>query len=332
VQRFIVIALTFGLASPTFAEDPAATEYPIDLAGVVADSGASVDKLTLVGRSGQVYEPTEAGWQRTHPGGVAADVAGAVRVGSTLYAIGNRAPIYELKNKVWIATPLPNRGTAALSIGGHAGTAAVGRHIYQLKANKWERLTTAERRVTSLWAGSSKKIYVATTRGRLRFTDGKKWAVIRNAMATEDSVFAMRGAKNGEVYGLASSGLVLWVHRPQAQEVLFEGDLADFSIHAMGTGRGGQVVLAGVDSGGTARLLGLAKGAVKVLDDLPALTEGDRFTVVVTDKKGTVLVGTRSGRVQLSAQKGTWQDRPIGGRLAAQTPEIPPGSAPARAH
>ncbi|MBT8495737.1 MAG: hypothetical protein KJO07_21995 [Deltaproteobacteria bacterium] len=309
-----------GGPSPAAAQNKAAPSP--DVVAVLSGDNKNATELSFVGRSGQIYEPTGTTWKRKHLGGIASDVLGAVKAGSKLYAVSKRTPMFRRVNGVWMATPLANRGWAAFSDDGAVIMIALGRHLYQLQGSSWKRFATAARRVTAIYPAAKKRVYVATTRGRLRRTDGNTMAVIKNPLPTDDRVVMMLGRPKGELYGVSKLGSILKIGASSATVVTLDPALEGLTIQVLGHGPKKAIYGAGVieatDGSKSFVMVEMAGGAIKEVMKLPALAPGDRYTVVHTARDGRLVVAMLSGQVRIRRKDGTWEERQVSG----EAPEI----------
>ena len=145
-----------ALAGAALALPGGAIAEPLAAVALAPDPLAS----TLVGPSGQVWQPDgKGGWTRGGPGGVAADVGGAV-VAAQLVVVGKATPAYRLDPDGWRALRLGERGKTVMGVGPHPAF-AIGRNVFVWKAKAWVRVGTAPAGVVALWASSDSKLYVA---------------------------------------------------------------------------------------------------------------------------------------------------------------------------
>jgi hypothetical protein len=286
----------------------------------VVDAFDAGGEIRFVGKSGQVYEPAgDARWERKAGGGVASDLLGVVRGGGkALYAIASTAPIFEWDGSVWSAHPLPNRGTVALSRGGGVPAFSVNKHIYLLKGKTWERLVSAPRRVTAVWASSATRSYAVTTEGKLLRTNGKSWATMTHPMSGSDPITELIGAAGGEPVLRSRGGALARISGNGANRLVLPADLAGFEIHAAGSLGKGKLVLAGIAGAADARrsvLVSVDGGKLAISDELWPLDSGDRFSVIAAGHPGELTVATLRGKVKVRSKDGTWRDGAISGAL-----------------
>jgi hypothetical protein len=124
-----------ALAGAALALPGGAIAEPLAAVALAPDPLAS----TLVGPSGQVWQPDgKGGWTRGGPGGVAADVGGAV-VATQLVVVGKATPAYRLDPDGWRALRLGERGKTVMGVGPHPAF-AIGRNVFVWKAKAWVRV------------------------------------------------------------------------------------------------------------------------------------------------------------------------------------------------
>ena len=320
--RVLLLALIAQTGSATALADT----YPPDVVAVLSGENKNSTELSFVGRSGQVYIPQGQTWKRQHVGGIAADVIGAVKTRRGLYALSSRAPLFKRVAGVWQATPLANRGYTAFSSHGAVVAIALGRHIYQLDKSGWSRFATAARRVTALYPATKTRVYVATTRGRLRRTDGKSSTVIKNPLPTDDYVKLMLGRTGGDLYGVTKAGVILHIAGTTATVLALDPSMAGLTVHALGYGPKkaiyGVGMISAADGSKRSVIVEFKGQSVTEVAPLPALAADDRYSVVHTAKDGKLVVASFSGLVRIRAADGTWSERRVSG-------DAPPASAPA---
>mgnify|MGYP001545213679 FL=1 len=311
-----------------------ADSFPPDVVGVLAGEGKAATELTFVGRSGQLYFADGETWKRQCVGGIASDVLGAVRSGKVVFAVARRAPLFRNSSAGWRATPLGNRGSASYAADGAVVMASLGRHLYQLDGGSWKRFATAARRVTAMYAATKGRVYVATTRGRLRRFDGKRATVIKNALPANDYVIRLLGRPGSALFGLSKTGTVLTVGASQATSIGFEGPLAGFEVHALGYGPKKAILAAGTipaDDGSASPVLArLDKAGATLLETLEPLNAADRITVVHTAADGRLVVATFGGMVRIRATDGSWEVRQVSGEVPSLASATAPSHRPAR--
>lgn len=302
---------------------------------MLAGEAKDARQLTFVGRSGQLYLPRKDGWQRERVGGIASDVIGIVRSGGDIFAIPVRDPLFRLTADGWRAAPLGNEGTISFSADGAATIASIGRHLYKLDKGKWTRVASADRQVTAHYPVTPSRVYVATTRGRLRRFDGQRETVIKNPMATDDRVVQLVGRPGEAVYGRSSSGMVLVLGATEATPLTFDGELAGFQVQLLGVGPKKAVLATGAvpgPSGGppSVVLVELGPTGAKRIATLDPLAPGDRITVIHTAADGRLVLASFAGSVRIRTAEGTWETAQISGEVPRPVVGAAPGRGPAR--
>jgi hypothetical protein len=190
------LAIAAPAAQPTSVA-PAAPPRALPITTVLLDA-KDVRRSTLVGPSGQIYEPlsapsasappspspaatTAARWVRRTAGGVSATVAGAARLDGELLISGAQTPLFRQRQGQWLLAQLGQRGRVLFSAGPFFAV-AIGRQIFvQGKAParastaatattspRLLRVGTAPGNVVSLWAASEASIYLVTDQGVFR--------------------------------------------------------------------------------------------------------------------------------------------------------------------
>lgn len=309
----LAITAAVGAGSPSVRADTAPVVSIVD----AFEAGGAI---RFVGRSGQVYEPAgDARWERKTAGGVASDVIGVARgPGKAVYAIASSAPIFEWNGSVWSVRPLSNRGAVAMSRHG-VPAFSVNRHIYVLKGKSWERLVSAPRRVAALWASSATRIYAVTSDGKLMRSNGKSWATLAHPMWSGDPVAELYGVAGGEPIARSRAGVLARISGKAATRLAVPGDLTGLDVQAAGAAGKGRLLLAGVAGPATTRrsvLVAVDGGKLAIFAELWPLDDGDRFSVVVSGRKGELIVATERGKVKVRAVDGTWRD----GAISAAAP------------
>jgi hypothetical protein len=270
------------------------------VAAVVGPEGdADVRTAVLVGPSGQVYAGDGKGrWVRTLPGGIAADVTGAARVGTDLVVTGISTPMYRFDGSGWSAERVGQNGKTVLGRGPLAAV-AVGKHVFVQNKGKWLRVGSAPGPVTALWASSTKKVFAVTAAGvhALRGSDFQR---------TRGPVTAIVGASP---WGISADGVV---------------DVGSGRSVSAATGivaaAGGEGAPWLVTSDG-ASPLALVHKTVRVDTPIPA---GTAVAGLAADKAGNVVIVTAAGDVHVRTGDA-WST----GTLADELPPAKPGPGPA---
>ncbi|MEZ4362386.1 MAG: hypothetical protein R3B48_19510 [Kofleriaceae bacterium] len=144
----------------------AATAAPIT--ALVPDA-TDVRQSTLVGRSGQVYEPDAAGsrWVRRAPGGVSIEVTAATLLDGELVAFGARTPLFRRRGPQWLVEQVGQRGRVLVGAGPHFSI-AIGRQLFLRKQGRFVRIGAAPADVVALWAGDERSVVFATDQAIFR--------------------------------------------------------------------------------------------------------------------------------------------------------------------
>jgi len=320
-----VCAAALSAHRPARAQDRAAYEA-VQLVGAVPVKNGATAATVLVGSSGQLYKPAaDSIWRRDSIGGVAADLTEVVDDGrGKLFAAASRAPIFRFSHGAWSAHPLPNRGRATMASAGGTATLAVGRHVYTLRGSRWVRLVRAPKRIVALWAGGSRRVYVADSEGAIRSSRGRTWNDISHSLAADDRVDSFVGVPGKELYAIARSGTVLSVGAKSAAPVTAAADLAGFRVQAacrdLRPGQGG-VLLIGTSTapeGASQTVLATANGGkLLLLEKLPAPASGDAIVALFAGSDGEILLATRLGEVRVRGADGTWRVGRVSGEVPA---------------
>jgi hypothetical protein len=306
------------VAAPSAAR--AQQAFPVEIVCAVGGEGKAGP--VLVGRSGQIYQPgPDRVWRRSGGGGIAIDVRAAARSPSgELVAAGDQAPPFRFKGAAWHAEPVGNRGSATLSQGAPVPALAIGRHIYTLEKNAWQRRASAAKSVTALWAGTTTTFIAATSDGGLARWDGKRFTPVKTGLAAGDAIATLVGGSSKQVFGRSKAGR--WI-RVGGGALALAKELEGFDEHAAGIGGDGGLLLAGAVAGRPVLVRG-EKNRLVAAGDLPALASGDRFAVVWA-QGGELLVATRGGAVRVRGAAGSWAEGRVAGELPAvkRTPGAP---------
>jgi hypothetical protein len=330
-------AIASVVASIAVSRSARADDVPVNVVDAVTSRTGAI---VFVGSSGQLYEPApENRWQRRGSGGVAGDVLAVVRASDDrLYAIGSNAPIYEWDGALWSARPLPNRGATTVSRGG-APAFSVGRHVYVLKSGAWERVVSTPRRISALWAQSATRMWIATAQGEIMRLSGKSWVTVAHPLPADDTIVGIFGTggtagAGNTAYAVARSGALLLLSGTAVSRVQTDGDLTRLDVHTAGLGGNGELLIAGMAGDGQARravLVSARGGKLTLADELWALPEGDRFSVVLRTGESALAVASRHGAVRVRGKDGGWVESRIVGELPNEASRRFQSAAPARA-
>lgn len=299
IARVVAVALVATATATAHAE-------PAKIAAVVGPDGeADVRTSILVGPSGQVFAGDGAGkWVRTLPGGVAADVSGAARLGGDVIVTGVSTPLYRFNAKTgWTAVRLGQSGKTTLGRG-PAPAVASGKHVFVWSAGKWVRVGEAPGPVTALWAASTKKVFAVTAAGihALRGSD---------FVRTRDPADAIVGASP---WAITATGAI---DAGTGRQVLAaQGAVAV-------TGGAGAPWIVTADGNSACKLVGKVGGKATTVDTPIAATTA--IAGMAADRAGRVMIVTTTGDIHVWADSA-WTT----GTLTDELPEAKPGPGPAR--
>lgn len=269
---------------------------------------------TLIGQSGEMYEPTsELLWQRSGAGGVSTDVQSIFKTSTdALFAVGSRAPLFRRAKGLWAAFPLGNKGRAAVSPG-RLPIISVGRHIYELSGSSWHRIASARGAVRALYAANANRFYVVTTKNQLFLGGRKSWQAIAIKLPVGDQIRSLIGVPGKQTIALTEQHRLYSLH-PKGARLLATGPaFAGLEIHAIGV-VDGRLLLAGRQGKGANKksiLVELRKSKLKTLTSLWPLEPDDRFALIHQDYKKRILVGTHQGQVRVQNTDGNWRNGEI---------------------
>ncbi len=309
LAALLLAALALGSSAASALAAPS-------LAAIVPPAAAPDDvrQSTLIGPSGQLWEPDGAGsWVRRTEGGVAADVMGATRAAGMLVVAGRATPFYRRDGDRWLSMRLGERGRTLIANGPRAAV-AIGRQVFVHTGTAWKRIATAGRPFKALWAASETRVFAGSELGVVRLVGGGFVA-----HATTPIVAFGSGATP---WAVTSDGGVLdlttrRVHRPSAAGVAVAA--SQVTIGADGT-----AWVLGRTTAGVA-LVRLRKGTWTVAPP-PPLGAADVAVALAVDRAGRLLVATRGGAVFVGAADGTWMQ----GTLTEALPAPHAGPGPAR--
>ena len=317
MSRFAHVA-SLALALLGLAGQPASAD---DLAAIV-DDATDVRKSTLIGPSGQVYEPDGAGaWVKRVPGGVAADVTAAMRLAGRIVVTGRAAPMYAFDGKLWRVTPIGQRGRVVVATG-PTPCLAIGSQIFQHDKQGWVRVATAPAPITALWAASRTNIRIATA------------TVGTATTASTSAVWTQRGGKFQQLtpatiatafvgtttpLAVTAAGLV---EIDKAKAPLL-GSITDIVGSAVNP-KGNDVWIVTASPGAALGLVLLRGGKLAPAIATP-ISAGSALADVTVDSAGRVLLATRDGAVQLWDGKA-WS----AGTIRSELPAPGRGPGPAR--
>ncbi len=310
------LAVAIALAATV----PVAEAETAQVVTAIVEKRASVTELVLVGESGQLYQPRDDGWSRDHAGGIAGDVAGAVKgKDGTVYVVGGRAPVYEHIDGSWRVRSIGVRRRSRANTLSGLPIVAAGRNLFSLDGDRWRRIGTTRGRVELIWASSRSKIYVADDTGEITRGDGRRWTTIANAFTGPEQVERFIGSPGKALYAVGDAGTIVSVGASKATPVTIPADLAELKITAGGIDGKGVVYVAG-DLGDKHVLATLANNKLELAEELPDLDAGDRYSLIIGDKHGSLLVASYAGAVQIRDKDGTWTKRAVSLDLPAEKP------------
>ncbi len=286
------------------------------LVDVVHTGAGGLSQLTLVGQSGQLFEPTADGWQRVAAGGVAGDVDGTARgKDGTIYVIGGRAPVYAWKDGAWQVHSLgPRYASRSHTLTGEP-IIVVGRQLFAFDGDRFKRFGRVPSRVDVVWASDKSKIYIANDLGVLQRGNGRTWSAISHPLVAPEVIDRMVGVPGRALYAISDAGTILSVGTADAKPLAVPAALQGWAITAACADRR-HVYLVGraTNADGTARqvVASVAAATITVEGDAPALADGDRYSLCVADASGELLVGSWRGRVHVRAgDKSAWTERKV---------------------
>lgn len=320
MTRAIAVAIALATAALDARAAPVAAADTAQVVTAIPEKGAKVDELVLVGESGQLYQPREHGWSRDHAGGIAGDVAGAAKgKDGTVYVVGGRAPIYEHVDGSWRVRSIGvRRRSRAYTLTGLPIVAA-GRNLFTLDGDRWRRIGTTRGRVELIWASSRSKIYVADDTGEITRGDGRRWKTIANAFTAPEQVERFIGSPGKALYAVGDAGTIVSIGVSKAKPVTIPAELAGLKITAGGIDGTGAVYVAG-DLGDKRVLATLHNNELALAGELPDLDAGDRYSLIVGDKHGSLLVASYAGTVQIRDKDGAWTQREVSLELPPEKP------------
>ncbi len=321
----LLVALLAG-----FGELGAQPQESARLVAILPGTGAP----TLVGESGQLYEPSaNMQWRRKVAGGVSVRVERIYRsVQGVLYAVGQKAPLFQMQDGAWSMYSLVRRGSACGS-SGDLPIFAVERSIYELGQKGFHKIASAKASVKALWASSAAKLFVITGDQEL-WTGGKtSWKQVPLSLGEKERVVQLAGLPGKDALLFTSNNRLFQVSTTKATEIPMPADLSGFRIHTLGAVNG-RMLLAGELGSATEQVTILATvegGSVRRLSQMWALGPEDRFALIAPYQKAQVLVASYSGQLGVLNEDGSWQS----GRVDTRPPEGPAlraDQAPALAH
>jgi hypothetical protein len=317
------------IPAPVSDPDPKAMVGNARLVAVLANKSKAP---TLVGKSGEIYEPSsDRQWQRVGAGGVSTDVQSIFKTnGEALFAVGSRAPLFRRAGGLWAAFPLGNRGRAAVSPG-RQPIISVGRHIYQLQGSSWHRIASARGGIRALYAANANRFYVVTTQDQLFVGGRKSWQRLPITLPAGDQIRAIIGVPGKHTIAVTEQNLTYKLHPKGARLLARDPSLSGLEIHAMGV-VSGRLLLAGrlgAAADSKTLLAEISASKMTPLTPLWPLEPDDRFALVYENHEKKLLVGSHQGQLRIQGKDGLWHNGEL--KLA---PPAPPenfkNSTPAR--
>jgi hypothetical protein len=197
------------LAALVLASAGAATAEPLAAVALAPDPLAS----TLVGPSGQVWQPDGHGAWTRDAGGGGADAGGGGR--AQLVVVGKATPAYRLDPDGWQALRLGERGKTVMGGGPHPAF-AIGRNVFVWKAKAWVRVGAAPAGIVALWAGSDSKVYVAGA--------DRLWRLAGKRLVDHATASVTRFASGAAPLAIAADGALFDVAAKAAAPVVLGGE------------------------------------------------------------------------------------------------------------
>lgn len=162
-----------GFAISLGCAGSAAPAAAAPVTAMLADS-MDIRRSTLIGRSGQIYEPSETTgpvasprWIRRGEGGISASVVAAMQVDGHVMIVGSQTPLFRRSDGKWMLSPVGQRGRVVVGSGSFF-VMAVGRQVFIHSGGRYVRVGTAPGTVVSLWASSETTIFLATDQAVFR--------------------------------------------------------------------------------------------------------------------------------------------------------------------
>mgnify|MGYP003631692534 CR=1 FL=1 len=328
-------------AGPVLPETPASDPLPTAPAfdaQLVSVLPSSTGALTLVGRSGQQYEPKgDLTWQRVGAGGVSVSVMRMFRGGNgKLFAVGDRAPLFSKTggskidgsktDALWAGYSLARKGPAAASTGS-APVIALRRQLYELGANGWRALATTPAIVAHLWASSRSRIFFSDTDGQLWSGRGGGWQRISITLGPKERVTQIHGVPGKLAVALTSQGRLFSLESRTAKLVSAGSLGSELKVQALGVVKG-TLLAAAVHPSKTVLLEVGAKSMTEV-GELWPIRADDKVTIIAAHPKG-LLIATSQGQMRLQLANGSWKNAAIKATPPGAAPRFP-NSGPAQA-
>ncbi len=294
--------------------------------------GADLESSTLIGTSGQIFEPQSGSWKRSGLGGIACRVRAAYKVGSEFWAMCRSAPLFRRSGTTWSAEPFHNRGRTRP---GQVRTPliSVGRHIYGVRRSGWERIVSAPSSILSLLAVSEKSAHAVTARREVIKLTGARWKTLvaapKRRRLTDDPPASLFGSA-GQVYVVLESGKLRRLVGRKLRKLRLPGGATEFRPVSSCAISGGATLVLGTATRGSVEeqaLWRFAGAAVTPFAELPS--PGDEATLLHC-LGDTLLIASRGGQVFVKKGEQAWVKKAIDPKpIAAEINKATPGARPA---
>ena len=315
----VCLVASLSLVSLYETEASAQTNRSPDTIAAVL-GGPSLADSTLVGVSGQLFEPNpDGGWKRADRGGVACRVTSAFRVDGHVWAMCSRAPLFQRVKSVWSAEPLANRGPARAAQISSAPLFSVGRSLYRRVGGQWERVSTAPFRIDSLLATSPRSALAVSPRGEVQKLSGKRWKGLIAAPKRDrgDPIARLFGSPKF-TYATTRGGALVHIVGSRPSTVGIPAAAAGFAPRSSCASTDGTVLAVGSASSGE-RLLRFRGRVATVGVALPSFEADERASFLHCHRSGELLLATSTGRVLVRRSA-----EPDGGWTAMEIQTAPP--------
>lgn len=284
--------------------------------------------LTLVGRSGQLYQSSgDLQWQRTDRGGVSVTVSRVFRSGAgKLYAVGDRAPLFARQGEaLWAGYSLVRKGSAAASRDG-AKIIALRRQLFELGATGWRSIAKAPATVRHLWAPTSRHFFIADADGNIWSSRGGGWQRIAITLRPGERIAELRGLPKRFAVARTNQGRLFALEKKTAKLIPAGAIGSDVVVEAIGVANGELLAVARDNSDALLVKVNLT-GLTKV-DELWQPPLSDQFALIAAHKGG-LFIATSAGQARIRREDKTWANAEV---LAA-SPNLQsfPNSGPALA-
>lgn len=343
-MRGMVMTALVGAMAPTAAAE---SNLPAELrCALIPEQSTSAQEMVLVGRSGQIYQPQEAGlWVRDSAGGIAGQVASAFadpRHPGGVIAIARRPTPFMRRDSIWYAEPVGVRFPTIAGPCSRAPAFAERNNIYVLDAGRWKRQARTRSRIRALVAASVGDVWALTDDNAIWHFDGRS---ARQQVSPPGARARKSGAADlerlvagvpGRAYARAQDGTWYRVGKRSLVRMAMPGLPGPFRQTAAGAGPDGALVVVGwveaADAAPQFVVLGDVGGQL-VASEGPADVDPADPVVLVQGHpaSGELLLATRRGTVHIRAKDGSWRR----GRVHVKPPSGPipaAQAAPARAN